>query len=75
MSNLVVSFYFAKRGFENGARIYQAMSSVRNEEIRAIVAETLAEKRRLHHDETVVFRAIATILTSFGIEEEDRKEL
>jgi len=53
------------------------MSSVRNEDIRAIVAETLAEERRLHHDDidAVVFRAIATILTSLGIEEEDRKEL
>jgi hypothetical protein len=53
------------------------MSAVRDEEIRAIVAETLAEQRRLHHDDidAVVFRAIATILTSFGIEEEDRKEL
>jgi hypothetical protein len=48
----------------------------RNEEIRAIVAETLAEERRLHHDDidAVVFRAIATILTPFGIEEEDPKD-
>jgi hypothetical protein len=53
------------------------MSAVRDEDIRAIVAETLAEQQRLHHDDidAVVFRAIATILTSFGIEEEDRKEL
>jgi hypothetical protein len=53
------------------------MSSVGDEDIRAIVAETLAEQQRLHHDDidSVVFRAIATILTSFGIEEEDRKEL
>jgi hypothetical protein len=53
------------------------MSAVRDEEIRAIVTETLAEQQRLHHDDldAVVFRAIATILTSFGIEDEDRKEL
>jgi hypothetical protein len=53
------------------------MSAVRDEDIRAIVAETLAEQQKLHHDDidAVVFRAIATILTSFGIEEEDRKEL
>ena len=53
------------------------MNSMRDEEVRAIVAETLAEQQRLHHDDidVVVVRAIAAILTSFGIEEEDRKEL
>lgn len=53
------------------------MNEVRGEEIRAIVIETLAEQQRLHHSEidAVVFRAVATILTSFGIEEEDRREL
>ena len=46
-------------------------------EIRAIVVETLAEQQRLHRDDIdgVVLKTIATILTSFGIEEEDRKEL
>jgi hypothetical protein len=55
----------------------QAMNEMRSDEIRAIVTETLAEHQRLHHGDidTVVFRAIATILTSFGIEEEDRREL
>jgi ABC-type multidrug transport system fused ATPase/permease subunit len=50
---------------------------MRDEEIRAIVAETLAEQRRRHHNdiEAVARETIATILTSFGIEEEDRKEL
>jgi hypothetical protein len=50
---------------------------MRDEEIRAIVAETLAEQRRLQRDDidAIVLRAIATILTSIGIEEEDRKEL
>ncbi|HLG80000.1 MAG TPA: hypothetical protein VKY22_03225 [Bradyrhizobium sp.] len=50
---------------------------MRDEDIRAIVAETLAEQQRLQHDhiDAIVLRAIATILTSFGIEEEDRKEL
>jgi hypothetical protein len=53
------------------------MSPMRDEEIRAIVAETLAEQRRLQRDDidAIVLRAIATILTSIGIEEEDRKEL
>ena len=50
---------------------------LRDEDIRAIVAETLAEQQRLHRDdiEAIVLRAIATILTSFGMEEEDRREL
>jgi hypothetical protein len=41
------------------------------------VAETLAGQQRLQRDDidAIVLRAIATILTSFGIEEEDRKEL
>ena len=47
------------------------------EEIKAVVVETLAEQKRLNgvDTDTVVLKAIATILTSFGIEEEDRKEL
>jgi hypothetical protein len=46
-------------------------------DIRAIVAEALAEQQRLHYSniDAVVLKAIATILTSFGIEEEDRREL
>lgn len=53
------------------------MSPRRDEDIRTIVAETLAEQQRLQRDDidAIVLRAIATILTSFGIEEEDRKEL
>jgi hypothetical protein len=53
------------------------MHEVSSDEIRAVVAETLAEQQKIHHSdiETVVVRAIATILTSFGIEEEDRREL
>jgi hypothetical protein len=46
-------------------------------EIRTIVSEVLAEQKRLHNNEAdeVVLRTISTILTSFGIEEEDRIEL
>jgi ABC-type transporter Mla maintaining outer membrane lipid asymmetry permease subunit MlaE len=53
------------------------MNELRSEDIKAIVVETLAEQQRLHHDDidAVVLRTIATILTSFGIEEEDRREL
>src|SRR5260370_30030848 len=53
------------------------MNAMRHEDISAIVAETLAEQQRLHHNDidAVILRTTATILTSFGIEEEDRKEL
>jgi hypothetical protein len=53
------------------------MSVMRDEDIRTIVAETLTEQQRLQRDDidAIVLRAIATILTSFGIEEEDRREL
>jgi hypothetical protein len=46
-------------------------------DIKRVVAETLAEQQRLHNDDidTVVLKTIATILTSFGIEDDDRKEL
>ena len=45
--------------------------------VKAVVAEVLAEQKRLHNNEVdeVVLKTIATILTSFGIEEEDRVEL
>ena len=53
------------------------MSSLENSDVRAIVIETLAEQQRLHRDDidAVVLKSVATVLTSFGIEEEDRKEL
>ena len=53
------------------------MNAIRDEDIRAVAIETLTEQQKLHHDEidAAVFRTIATILTSFGIEEDDRREL
>jgi hypothetical protein len=50
---------------------------VREEDVHAIVAEVLAEQQRLHNSDidAVVLKTIATILTSFGIEDEDRREL
>jgi hypothetical protein len=46
-------------------------------DVRLIVSEVLAEQKRLHNEQVdeVVLKTIATILTSFGIEEEDRVEL
>lgn len=48
-----------------------------SEEIRVIIHEVLAEQKRLHNNEVdqVVLETISAILTSFGIEEEDRIEL
>lgn len=56
--------------------------AMRDEDIRAIVRETLAEERRLNSErpspdevtDAVVLKAVSAILTSFGIEEDDRKE-
>ena len=48
-----------------------------DDEIRAIVAETLAEQHRLQQDsiDAIVLKAVASVLASFGIEDDDRKEL
>ena len=53
------------------------MNAMREDDIKAIVVETLAEQQRFHRDDVdaIVLRAIATTLTSFGIDEEDRREL
>jgi hypothetical protein len=48
-----------------------------DDEIRAIVAETLAEQHRLQQAniDAIVLRTVASVLASFGIEDDDRKEL
>lgn len=48
-----------------------------NEEVAQVVHQVLAAERESNpnQQDEVVLRTIATILTSFGIEEEDRKEL
>jgi hypothetical protein len=53
------------------------MITMHEADIRTIVVETLAEQQRLHQDDidTVVLKTVATILTSFGFEDEDRREL
>jgi len=47
------------------------------DEIRVIVAETLAEQQKLQQDsiDAIVLKAVASVLASFGIEDDDRKEL
>ena len=51
--------------------------SVRDDDIRTIVTETLAEQQRLQQEsiDAIVLKAVATVLASFGIENDDRKEL
>jgi hypothetical protein len=46
-------------------------------EIEAVVAATLAEQQRLHKDaiDDVVMKTVVNLLTSFGFEEDERKEL
>jgi hypothetical protein len=53
------------------------MTEMQAADIRAIIIETLAEQQRLRHEDidAVVLKAVATTLTSFGIEEADRREL
>jgi hypothetical protein len=53
------------------------MTATRNDHIRAVVAETMAEQQRLHHEDidAAVLKAVAAILTSFGVEDDDRREL
>lgn len=50
---------------------------MQDHEVKRVVSEVLAEQKRLHNNDAdeVVLKTIATILTSFGIEEEDRIEL
>jgi len=56
---------------------HPTINEMSDDDIRAVVVETLAEQQRIQQSDidAVVVRAIATILTSFGIEEEDRREL
>jgi hypothetical protein len=46
-------------------------------EIKAIVAEALAEHHRLQQENinAIVLNAVASVLASFGIEDDDRREL
>jgi polyhydroxyalkanoate synthesis regulator phasin len=47
------------------------------DDVKRVVAEVLAEQKQIAAEnmDAMVLKTIATILTSFGIEEEDRKEL
>lgn len=48
-----------------------------DDEIRAIVSETLAEQHRLQQEsiDAIVLKTVASVLASFGIEDDDRKEV
>lgn len=47
------------------------------DEIKALVVETLAEQHRFQQDsiDAIILKAVASVLASFGIEDDDRKEL
>lgn len=51
--------------------------TIQDEEIRAIVAQTLAEQQRVQQEsvDAIVLKSVASVLASFGIEDDDRKEL
>lgn len=49
--------------------------TVSRDEVRAIIQETLAEQNRQLPDDSMIMKTIATILVSFGIDEDDRKEI
>src|ERR1700733_12933961 len=53
------------------------MADIDEDTIRTVVAETLCEQQKIHHCDidAVVDRAITTVLASFGIEEDGRREL
>jgi len=53
------------------------MNALHEDDVKAIVVETLREQQRFRRDDidAIVLRAVATTLTSFGIEEEDRRDL
>jgi hypothetical protein len=53
------------------------MTRMQPADVRAIVVETLAEQQRIGLDDidAMVLKAVATTLTSFGMDEDDRKEL
>jgi hypothetical protein len=83
-AGLVISFYLANvvsKTPRGSSSVYgggtQAMATTRDDHIRAVIAETLAEQQRLQHGniDAVVLKATVSILTSFGIEYEDRREL
>ncbi|MBR0844996.1 hypothetical protein JQ607_32770 [Bradyrhizobium liaoningense] len=48
-----------------------------HDEISTIVAAWLAEQHRLHQEsnDAIVLKTMASVLASFGIEEDDRKEV
>lgn len=48
-----------------------------DDEIKAILGQTLAEHHRLQQEniDAIVVKAVASVLASFGIEDDDKREL
>jgi hypothetical protein len=52
------------------------MAKMRSDDMRIVIAKTLAEEQRLRRDiDAGVLKTVATILASFGIDEGERIEL
>jgi hypothetical protein len=53
------------------------MNVLQDEDIRAVVLEALAKQQRLHRDDVdaIAQKAVATTLMSFGLDDDDRREL
>lgn len=62
--------------FRERCEDHQAVK-IQDDEIRAIVAQTLAEQQRVQQEsvDAIVLKAVTSVLASFGIEDDDRKEL
>ncbi|WP_027576166.1 hypothetical protein [Bradyrhizobium sp. WSM1743] len=50
---------------------------MQDDEIKAIVAEPLAEQHRVQQEsiDAIILKAVASVLASIGIDDDDRKEL
>nr|WP_027551028.1 hypothetical protein [Bradyrhizobium sp. Cp5.3] len=50
--------------------------NMRDDDIRTIVTETLAEQQKLQESvDAIVLKAVVSVLAAFGIEDDDRKEV
>ena len=75
-ANLVVSFYFAKRGFENVARIIKRWR-VKTKRSGSSWPRRWPSSTGFQQEsvDAIVLKAVASVLASFGIEDDDRREL
>ena len=53
------------------------MNTLKDDDVRAVVEATLAERDRLYREDidAAVMKSIVAVLTTFGIDDDDRREL